>query len=336
MKTKNVLIHASIWLFAVLVIYQAFGQILRAYETPEGLRYELTYDHKILFVILLDIGLKAALFYAIGYYDKSGRIRFQKTTLTSITVSLILVWAVWATFNYFVGFNTREMIFDYMMPYSMALHLVIPFLSFGYHVNRYHRDIERQQFETELRLLRSKINPHFLFNTLNNIYSIAKLSKADAVSDCISKLAGIMRYMTDEASKNQVHLSQEIKYLNDFIELQRIRLANPSNVKVNLDVENDNLMIAPMLFTPFVENAFKYGAVSDLIEIVLTEMNGNVSLSVKNGINNIDPIEKSGFGLSNVRKRLNLLYPNKHKLSTEEHCDLYKINLSLSLNYATK
>ncbi|MEO9485589.1 MAG: histidine kinase [Ekhidna sp.] len=333
MKRLNILIHTALWLTLAFFIFSAFGQRLRVYESSEvdGLRYYLKYDYLMLPVIIIDVGLKAIMFYLIIHFSKNGTIRLSIRTVFSITMTLIISLGLWLLYQYTIDETTGELIFDYMMPYSIAFHFIIPFVSFGFSSNKYRKELEKHNIETELHLLRSQINPHFLFNTLNNIYSIAKRSNIQEVPESISKLARIMRYMTNETSKNEVSLSMEIEYLNDYVDLQKIRLVNPSSVSVQVDVTNKNLQIAPMLFIPFIENAFKFGSASNFIDISLTESDGSINLMVKNGINKIDDIETGGFGIENATKRLNLIYQNVHTLEINHANEVFGVELNLYL-----
>jgi two-component system, LytTR family, sensor kinase len=200
---------------------------------------------------------------------------------------------------------------------------------------RQKKELETEKLASELAFLKSQINPHFLFNTLNNVYSLA-YKKSDDTPDAIIKLSKLMRYMLYESNENQVFLSKEIEYLHNYIDLQKLRL--PDKVEIKFDVEGDieGRLIEPMLLIPFVENAFKHG----ISYIDYSEINISIKLSgselvfiVENKIKNAQVTDESGsgIGLANVKRRLNLLYPGKHKIVIKDKMDEYKVLLKIFL-----
>ncbi|MBX2932144.1 MAG: sensor histidine kinase [Chitinophagaceae bacterium] len=195
--------------------------------------------------------------------------------------------------------------------------------------------IQHEKTVTELSFLKSQIRPHFFFNTLNNIYSLAVI-QSDKTPDAVLKLSSIMRYMLTETQADKTLLANEVQFIRNYIDLQLMRLTD--KVKVNFDVKGylENNQIAPMLFIPFIENAFKYGIStkenSD-VHIELTANNNNITFKVFNTIlrtdNNI--IEPTGIGINNVRRRLDLLYPNKHTLLVSETENKFIVHLEIDL-----
>jgi sensor histidine kinase YesM len=193
--------------------------------------------------------------------------------------------------------------------------------------------MEAEKLQSELAFLKSQINPHFLFNTLNNICSLAR-KKSDETENAIIMLSGIMRYMLHDSRDERVNLGMEVEYLKNFITLQRIRL--PENVRIDLDVQGDpeSVTIEPLLLIPFVENAFKHGAttlVPTTIHIRLTITGNRLIFIVTNGIfhqpGEVEP--GSGIGLKNIRRRLELLYPGRHSLEVKNDGSLYTTRLEL-------
>jgi two-component system, LytTR family, sensor kinase len=195
-------------------------------------------------------------------------------------------------------------------------------------------DLEIQNRKSELALLRSQVNPHFLFNTLNNIDALIRKDPEKA-SDSVMKLSAIMRYFIYEADTEKVPLQREVDYLESFIELQRLRYKNQEFIEYRKSGVTENTVIAPMLFVPFVENAFKHGTRRNLvpgISINLTITPGRVRLEVwnyfegnGNGNNHTGP----GIGLVNVEKRLKLIYPDKHKLEMRKDAERFTISLEI-------
>jgi hypothetical protein len=195
------------------------------------------------------------------------------------------------------------------------------------------RDIENEHLRTELSFLHMQINPHFLFNSLNTIYGLS-LKKSDNAPKAVLKLSQLLRYMIEETGHDTVPLEQEVSYLNNFIELQKMR-SGPS-LTVTFDVEGDinSANIAPMLLLPFVENAFKYGLNNSLdspIQISLDVSRETIIFSVIN--RKFENMERhsSGIGIPNVQRRLELLYPGKHILNIEDAVDTYLVKLIITL-----
>jgi len=195
--------------------------------------------------------------------------------------------------------------------------------------------IEREKINTELSFLKSQINPHFFFNTLNNIYSLAITGSAQT-ANAVMKLSSIMRYVLTDTQNNSVSLQSEVDFIKNYIELQQVRLTD--KVKVDFITEGDleNKQIAPLLFIPFIENAFKYGISTkdaSAIEIKLFAKTKSVSFSVINRIVKAENAIKdtTGIGINNVKRRLELLYPQKHKLEVAENNNQFIVHLDIDL-----
>jgi two-component system LytT family sensor kinase len=199
------------------------------------------------------------------------------------------------------------------------------------------KDIFADQLSLKLKFLRSQISPHFIFNVLTNLVSLAR-KKSEQLEPALIKLADLMRYMLYESDEKKVNLSAEIEYLESYIELQKLRFGNDVTINVNIDLPETELQysIEPMLLIPFVENAFKHGMGIDrpLIEITLSIRKGKLEIDVKNKFN-IDihdsKDESSGIGLENVQSRLVLLYPKDHTLTITKENKLFHVHLTLQL-----
>ncbi|HTH82559.1 MAG TPA: histidine kinase [Mucilaginibacter sp.] len=200
------------------------------------------------------------------------------------------------------------------------------------------KERETVHLKSELNFLRSQISPHFMFNILNNLVSLAR-KKSDELEPAIVNLSQLMRYMLYESDDHRVILSKEISYIKNYINLQMLRFG--SNVKVNIDIkgDTDNYTIEPMLLIPFVENAFKHGTgmVDDpVIDISLTIDDDTrlMRFMVMNGVSELDVSkdESSGIGISNVKRRLAILYPDKHELNIINNNNSFTIDLSISLS----
>lgn len=195
------------------------------------------------------------------------------------------------------------------------------------------REIENEQLRTELSFLHAQINPHFLFNSLNTIYSLS-LKKSDAAPAAVLKLSELLRYVINESKLDKVPLDEEMNYLKNYIELQKLR--STSSLVVHYKEQGDihSTLISPLLFLPFVENAFKYGISNNEtspIDISLLRENGSLEFAVRNkkfnGKGTLKP--STGIGINNVRRRLKLLYPEKHELQIDDSSDHYSIKLTI-------
>jgi two-component system, LytTR family, sensor kinase len=199
---------------------------------------------------------------------------------------------------------------------------------------RQKKEMEAEKLASELAFLKSQVNPHFLFNILNNICSLAR-KKSDETENAIIKLSQIMRYMLQDSKDERVSLEKEVEYLNSYIELQRLRL--PEKVKIAFTIEGrpELMSIEPLLLIPFVENAFKHGVSyqgSSEISIHLETKVQALSFSVLNNIakHKDEMIEQgSGIGLKNVMRRLELLYPGKHQLNIRDDGKQYLAELEI-------
>ena len=198
--------------------------------------------------------------------------------------------------------------------------------------------LEQQNIKSELALLRSQINPHFLFNSLNTIHSYVNFQH-DKASHSIILLSDIMRYMLYETVKEKITLKQEIDYLKSYIELQGFRLEKKGFVEFKVTGLSDKIIIPPMLLTPFVENAFKHGKKRGKekgIEIDLKiHDDRELEFYISNDIEDVKSREvrnENGVGLKNVKRRLELLYPDKHKLHIYEKDDKFIVELKIDLS----
>jgi two-component system, LytTR family, sensor kinase len=192
-------------------------------------------------------------------------------------------------------------------------------------------ELEAQTRSSEIALLRSQINPHFLFNTLNNIYSLV-CKKSDDAPPAVMKLSEIMRYMLYDTNTDKVPLNKEINYLKSFIELQQLRLNSKDFIQFEISGQTHDKSISPMLLIPFVENAFKHGnknITSPGIIIKLMVKDNQVTFEVINYIKKqTDTLDKEGgIGLSNIKRRLELLYPGKYSLNISNTNEIHSIRL---------
>jgi hypothetical protein len=211
--------------------------------------------------------------------------------------------------------------------------LLIVVLSLLLRISARLRQEKQEKSQAEVAYLKAQINPHFLFNTLNGIYSLA-IQKSDATAPAIVKLSEMMRYVTTESQQEFVPLEKEMNYLSNYIDLQKMRVGETIELVFRIDGDAGGKSIAPLLLIPFIENAFKYGVNPEeksKIDIHLQLLTDAVLLDVKNQKVNIRPHEGAGTGLENARKRLALSCPGKHTLEIDETEFSFVVHLKVML-----
>jgi sensor histidine kinase YesM len=202
--------------------------------------------------------------------------------------------------------------------------------------NQRNRERETENLKTELSFLRSQVSPHFMFNIMNNMVSLAR-KKSELLEPSLIKLSALLRYMLYETDE-KVPLQKEVEYLQSYIDLQRLRFGSNLTIKTCMEKWDDNYQIEPMLLIPFVENAFKHGTglvENPEIDVELKAEKNILSLSVRNKFDDSSPEVKdksSGIGLTNVQRRLALLYKNKHSLLITKQNGWFVSSLQIALN----
>jgi len=227
---------------------------------------------------------------------------------------------------------------------SVVIFFLITAVSTGLRLSMAYQESERQRVESEnarldaeLAELRTQMNPHFLFNTLNGIYALTS-AKSDRAPEAVMLLSNLLRYVLSEAKSDFVPLSRDIEQLRTFIKLNEMRLTEQTPVHFELlGIVQDDRKIAPLLLQPFVENMFKYGISlreQSPIEIRIAVNENHLNFYCKNKIirSNQSAGEPSGIGINNTKRRLELLYPEQHRLNISETNGYYEVNLYLNLN----
>ena len=233
-------------------------------------------------------------------------------------------------------FTTYKNNFAFFINSQITLFLFtsVYFITYSIRINQRLKETQIEVKNSQLSFLKGQINPHFLFNTLNSIYALSIKKSADTPT-AIVKLSSMMRYSLTEIEREFVYLDQEIQFITSYIVLQKLRLGNTCSIVYDLENNFSDDKIIPLVFIPFVENAFKFGVSPDknaTIEIVIKNNAGTVLFEVKNKKLNLNPSENSTeIGLTNTKKRLLLLYPDKHWIeineTVDEFCVILKINL---------
>jgi two-component system, LytTR family, sensor kinase len=201
------------------------------------------------------------------------------------------------------------------------------------------QELKNETLQSELKFLKSQINPHFLFNTLNSLYALT-LKKSDLAPEIVLRLSEMMRYMLYECNEKKVMLEKEINYLVNYLELEKLRHGTKMQVKLQVKGEPGHKMIAPLMFIPFIENSFKHGisqhTAESFVNLDVEIVGDRLSLYIENSKAPVMPgsrLKKSGgIGLANVKRRLDLLYPNAHQLEVFDNPDSYAIKLIIQLS----
>jgi two-component system LytT family sensor kinase len=224
-------------------------------------------------------------------------------------------------------------VFFYYFPAYFVYGSMYFFVEGWYKTTQHRQELQKEKTSAELTFLRSQINPHFLFNSINDIYSLTYQKSKDAPI-ALLKLSEILRYMLREGNNDFVLLQQEVKYIENVVELQRI--SAKGNAFINFDIEGyiGTQKVAALLFIAFVENAFKHGVWNDFknpIQIDLVTSNDNIHFSISNKKNHDQKDKTGGIGLVNVHRRLELIYPGKHHVDISNEAEFYIVNLELQL-----
>lgn len=271
-------------------------------------------------------------------YKKSGIGPY----LFSLTILTICATVLQTTFKEFIvpeELMRRHWNFSWMLMGTLFSMGVSTAYGFFFHLQEREKamkEVQEEQLKSELSFLRSQISPHFIFNVLNSLVYLIR-NKPNLAETVTIRLSELMRYMLYESSDAQVVLKRELDYLKNYVELQKIRFEEDVEIILRIDTSDADYNIEPMLIIPFVENAFKHGIgmiESPVIDINLSTNNDKLKLVVKNKIidgNHDEKDPSSGIGLKNVKRRLELLYPQSHTLQLENNGEWFVTILDLQL-----
>jgi sensor histidine kinase YesM len=267
-------------------------------------------------------------------------VNFGSVICLISALSGILLSTVFFGFEQPVLSNAQEFIgFTISLSLIAAVHagtaLVIRGFISWYAEIKLKEELARKNYEMELALIKSQINPHFLFNTINNI-DVLISKNAELASRYLNKLSCILRYMVYEAKTEKILLAKELEYIEKYIELQKIRAANPDYVNFQIAGELNNLTIAPMILFPFIENAFKHTENrknSSVILVKVSIVKDKLVFECENSYQKSQAKEKDFGGVGNelIKKRLLLIYPEKHNLEIADSGKVYKVKLTIDL-----
>lgn len=338
-------------LFIMLAIYISFNLKIENSSDPTGFKSGFWIGLQSTLVVIVYY-----IFYLINHYFLVNHIYRRKgvvyyifsfiALMLIITVPLCLLYyhlpAFKSTLSYklgeeWVGPNAPTAFFSvysasifYIMYLTIPITILVQWISMAQKVNT----LEKEKTTTELNLLKQQINPHFFFNTLNNIYSMSR-KKNEATPEAILQLSDLMRYVIYKGQEDTVSIGQEIKYLEDYVELQKLRLHQQFDFQFNIDIVDNDLQVSPLLFIIFVENAFKHGievaSEDSYLHLNLRQDGSQISFSCTNSVEEKTDDYYSGLGLTNLKRRLDLSYPNTHTIDYHKSNDHYHAILTIDL-----
>lgn len=288
-------------------------------------------------IVYLCCGFGSICFYYFNYYILIPKYLFKNKYLFFIILSIIFVAICIGLTRMLISLNLTNGNINQSQPKLLVNYIwrfiVIFIVAFAFRFYQKMKQIEAEQISAELATLKAQINPHFLFNTLNGIYGLA-LTKSDKTAEYILKLSAIMRYTLSETITEKVALEDEINYLNNYIELQKVRLTKTTKIDFSVIGDFKTLQIPPLLFINFIENAFKYGVsneVETVIQIHIIIKKNTLLLFVKNEKMNKTTFSPSyEMGLKNIKRRLDLIFENNYTLEIQNNEKTFEVNLIIN------
>jgi two-component system, LytTR family, sensor kinase len=337
-KKRITYIHVFIWLFAI------FANLPYA-NMKQGMSLPMILSNFIGFLYLMIVFYLFYLYIVPYFLNRKKIIEFFGL---SFLVVLIMPFFGY-TFLFVVRAFSEGSFHNFYHDYSLRMHMtgyypVLTAAVFGslfsviinwFKTMNQKAELDKQKLAVELDLLKSKLNPHFLFNTLNNIDSLIHNNPEEA-SSALIRLSEIMRYLTYETASDVVDLKRETEYIRNVIELHRMRIKTPDDI--SFEATGDmSVMISPALFVPLIENAFKFASFRNCkpcVEIKVASGNGIIEFETSNFFENNNNIKtgQSGFGIANLKKRLELTYPEKHSLIIDPHDRFFHVKLRIDTN----
>ncbi|MEA3287110.1 MAG: histidine kinase [Candidatus Marinimicrobia bacterium] len=344
---KNWVQHFVFWI-ALVILFALFrtirnDNIVLAWRT---LLFELIPFSGVASAVYINLNILLPRFLSTKRYYIYGFGLFSIALLNAIVVYII--FTVFGPFMGDLGHGPHPNRWMFFPAYMMMQFIFVSISSFFHFIRENNRlteialsvtEIESNRLRAELNSLKAQINPHFLFNTLNNIYSYS-LFKSEKTPEMILKLSGLMNYIIYECQADQVGLSKEIDFIRNYVELEKMRVEDTLEIKLDIQENPYDFQIAPLLFVPFLENAFKHGVnIQDQQPYIRLQLEVSASGLLHFECENLqddteldDPQEKSGgIGLENVRKRLELLYPGACELKIDRGLNKFQVNLKIQL-----
>ncbi|MCU0393153.1 MAG: histidine kinase [Thermoflexibacter sp.] len=346
-KNRILLIHLSFWCLYFSFFFYQVSSPRRGEEVDliKSLTIAILHISFILFISYLNY------FYLLPRFLVQRNSKKYLLEFFSIFVMIIIIYVHVKRFHADGYTYSKEAHYFYSFRFALqhafntffivVFVAMLKFLEQWFELEAKKKEIENEKLVSELRFLKAQINPHFLFNTLNNLYYLA-FTQSPNTTEVIAKLSQMMRYMIYESNHHKVLLSKEIEYMENYISLEKLRLNE--QVPINLEIIGhvSNVQIVPLVLITFLENAFKHGVGNNFAEawvkvkIEIQDIGGQPTKCIYTVENSKLPtaniIEKSGIGLQNVKRRLELSYPNHYQLHVKNETNYYAVKLALDLN----
>ncbi len=334
--TKKIVYHSVFWL-ALLVLLTLI----------EGVENSLmfTFSNELINLLFYAAIVYFNLFYLIPNYLAKNKFTtyFGLLILSTIIITPLKIFTFYQKFHEFPNLQTEllnnQFSFFLLTFFIAGSSTIGKIISDWIRHMREKQELENQTMQSELRFLKTQINPHFLFNTLNNLYALT-LKKSDIAPDIVIKLSEMMRYMLYECNEKRVLLSNEVHYIKNYLDLEGLRQGK--NVEINFKVEGiiNTQKIAPLMFTPFLENSFKHGLSNHIskgfVNIHLKAEENSVHFHIENSKPETKPVQvhprSGGIGLVNLRRRLELVYPGKYNLQVDDNPNSYGVTMDIELD----
>jgi LytS/YehU family sensor histidine kinase len=277
--------------------------------------------------------------------------QWWRFTLEFLVTVVIATWIFLILKRYLIDGYTYQIDFAYSARFAITVAMsaifiasfiaMLKFLEDWFQLEASRQEMINEKLSAELRFLKAQINPHFLFNTLNNLYALT-LKKSDLAPEIVIKLSEMMRYMLYDCNEKRVLLSKEVAYLQNYLDLERLRQGNSVSINFTVEGQISEQKIAPLLFIPFLENSFKHGLnsyitnggfVNLLLQVDLQTVHFSIENSKPEKVPIADPNRRSGgIGLVNVHRRLNLMYSNNYELKIDNNPKTYIVDLTIELD----
>ncbi len=335
-KSAKILLHLSLW---ILIFYTFFNIINAINGFPKDPGYNPYLDIE-LYVHALGTTIALTIPFYVGYFLTPYLFKSEKKKqFIGIAVVFGVIYPIAASIMD-DGFRQSAILQSLFLFAFLNVFLVlgvgIRSLSGWIEQKRLHDKLEKQNLKSEIALLKTQLAPHFLFNTLHNIDALIH-KNGEKASQSLIKLSDIMRYMLHDSKADRVPMEKEIMHIENYISLERLRIKNENFLTYSIDGDYEGIQIAPMLFIPFIENAFKHAVDSDTKNGIAITFNLHADTIIFQCENKYDPEETEkddtqGIGLETVRKRLELLYPERHQLNIDKDGSTFKVNLKIDLD----
>ena len=343
MNWTRIFYHTSFWI-VYLILNSILTCIMQNLPIPEAIPTALYGEA---FVLPVKMALTYFVFYYIIplYLERDKVFKLIALVLVAFIIStfvyrLILAFLFFPQFmaenqiQLFFGPGIYLSIFDLFI--TVAAATTVKLVRMRYKSIEREQELLREKLQSELNFLRAQTNPHFLFNTLNNLYVLAR-KKSDQTADAIMMLSQIMRFVLYDCRAPRIRVASEAKVLQDYIELEKMRYNKRLKVQYDQEIDNPNTQIAPLLLLPFVENSFKHGANSTTgdaeITISLKLKENQLDFQVENTaeLSSTSKENNSGIGLKNLKRQLDLIYPENHQLDLQQDNNWFRARLKLNL-----